>query len=263
MSPCWLSQQFTSVLQILATGIVSSSAFLLPPVLKGERVRSGIPSFTIVVAKPNENKVEKALEWPPGSQCLTPGVGMKSTGFSTPWEASKTSLHQNCWTDWTLRSSQEINSYFPVTASFLLKVENEPKPPKQCVWPVLLAARALSAPAAWLLGSPRTPFPSLAAPHVPAGCPHLVMDPMLGHLTHHQAAPWHGHLPPSLGQSIHPSSPLLKGKSLFQTRVLYCQCAWPAFVTQRWSLRREMLEFCTGNRVTSPRLLQNYREVNK
>lgn len=129
MSPFWLSQQFTSVLQILTTGIVSSSASLLPPILKGERVPSGIPSVTIVVAKPNENKVEKALEWPPGSQCLTPGVGMKNTGFSIPWEASNTSLHQNCWTDWTLRLSQEINSYFPVTASFLLKVENKPKNP--------------------------------------------------------------------------------------------------------------------------------------
>lgn len=130
MSPCWLSQQFTSVLQIVATGIVSSSASLLPPILKGERVRSGIPSITIVVAKPNENKVEKALEWPPGSQCLTPGFGRKNTGFSIPWEASNTSLHQNCWTDWTLRLSQETNSYFPVTASFLLKVGNKPKIPK-------------------------------------------------------------------------------------------------------------------------------------
>lgn len=96
MSLCWLSQQFTSVLQILTTGIVSSSASLLPPILKGERVPSGIPSVSIVAAKPNENKVEKALEWPPGSQCLTPGVGMKNTGFSIPWEASNTSLHQNC-----------------------------------------------------------------------------------------------------------------------------------------------------------------------
>lgn len=99
---------------------------------------------------------------------------MRNADFSTPWEASNTSLHQNCWTDWTLRSSQKINSYFPATASFLLELENEPKIPKQCVWPLLLASRALGAPVAC------APFPSLAAPHLLVGCPHLVMDPRCG-----------------------------------------------------------------------------------
>lgn len=179
-SLCWLSQQFTSVLQILATWIISSSAFLLPLIFKREQARSRISSVTIVIAKPNENKVEKALVWPPGSQCLTPGVGMRNADFSTAWEASNTSLHQNCWTDRTLRSSQKINSYFPATASFLLKLENEPKTPKQCVWPLLLAARALGTPIALLPGHPCAPFPSLAAPHLLAACPHLVVDPQCG-----------------------------------------------------------------------------------
>lgn len=70
--------------------------FPIALIFKREQARSRISSVTIVIAKPNENKVEKALEWPPGSQCLTPGVGMRNADFSTPWEASNTSLHQNC-----------------------------------------------------------------------------------------------------------------------------------------------------------------------
>jgi len=53
----------------------------LPPIFKRERARSRISRVTIVIAKPNENEVEKALEWPPGSQCLTPGVGMRNADF--------------------------------------------------------------------------------------------------------------------------------------------------------------------------------------
>lgn len=180
MSLCWLSQQFTSVLQILATWIIASSAFLLPLIFKRERARSRVSSLTIVIAKPNESKVEKALEWPPGSQCLTPGVGMRNVDFSAPWEASNTSLHQKqgCRTDWTLRSSQKTNSYFPATTSFLLELETEPKIPKQRVWPLLSAARALGAPTALLLGPPCAPY--LAAPHSMARCPHLVTDARYG-----------------------------------------------------------------------------------
>lgn len=62
---------------------------------------------------------------------------------------------------------------------------------------------------------------------MPAGCLHLITDPVLGHLTCHQAALWHGHPLHLLGNpSIHPSSPLLKGKNLFWTEILYCQYAW-------------------------------------
>lgn len=231
MSPCWLSQQFTSVLQIWATGFVSSSASPLPPALKGERARSGVPSVTIVTAKPNENKVEKALEWPPGSQCLTPGVGMKNTGFSLPWEASNTSLHQNCWTDWTLRLSQEINSYFPVTASFLLKVENKPKTPRaaclafaagcqgpecsRCLAPGIprhhIPTPGCSSCACWM--PPSGHGPSARSPHWPPSCS-LAWSPLFIHLL--------GNL------SIYASSPLLKGKNLSWTKILYGQYAWGA-----------------------------------
>lgn len=92
------------------------------------------------------------FSWKPG---LGEGKKKKKAAFSTLWEASNTGLHQEygCWMEWTLRLSQKSNSYFPVTSSFLLGLENEPK-----------TLRSMSCFCCWLPASPGCPCVSIVVP---------------------------------------------------------------------------------------------------